>query len=636
MTTLFDIVEKEAQTEKIRAGFAGKVRVTEAELLIDPHEKDKLENSFFGVIDTRVDEIDVGYKPSYEKKRPGKTKIVVEGVLRHEFNHKADARIPNRGCPKTVKKHLELYEIIGQVLKAKGFGSYDIQYMVNAFEDFIDNVNVFTAFDEEGQVRFWEDVGENGGYTDFYEAFVKLHSIFFNKKHQQYVRRFYKGKDNVKEVLDSFLQKTGLNGFTKTTGGKQVFDRKAALEYAKRNKPADVSTKDFLKERLGQFTQTEGGKKVWDTRSMVGHLNDDSKWGSYAQIFAEEFSKLMTPGYARPIPGLSGKRTKGRQEKAEKADGIPWDEMEGGNVFDQEMKDPDARKDEAFENYRSGKARPEWLNRFEALDAVYHKLAKKLNVKAMALTQSTQMPVTYFSKRKFNPAKDRPRRLRPGVDRETAKRQVEIKRYPVNIPLEYKVSGKGFPEVRFVMLDTSGSMESTIDGEPKQRENYIPWGSNSKYHCALLAWYGFVEYLRLQHLLKKTTVSLANFSNSTKVGKNLDDAKKIALSPQFGGTELDTGKIRHMFQGKPKLMFTISDGGIDNWGSIRDEFIKAIKDNSHYYFHLQIGSGGIMTKDLEQAGIPVYHINNVEDLWRKVITVTDDVYRGKISQLVRR
>ena len=289
------------------------------------------------------------------------------------------------------------------------------------------------------------------------------------------------------------------------------------------------------------------------------------------------------------------------------------------------LKDPEKRKEQAWKDFGKGKGRPKWLNYYEALDAVYERLARRLNIKAEVFTRTTKMPLVWYGKRDFDSERDKPKHLTFGFNQK-GEVVLKKKRWHHDMNLEYKVSEKGFPEVRFVMIDTSGSMKENPSGGYNDT-SYIPWGTNSKYHYALLAWYGFIEYLKQNHLLKKTTISLANFSDVTALAKGLEEAKKLALKPQFGSTYIDIDKVKEILRGYRNLIFTISDGEISNWDDIKDEFIKNAKNN--YYFHIQIGSPNEVTADLEAEGIPVYYVKGENDLWQKVIEITDALYKKK-------
>ena len=194
------------------------------------------------------------------------------------------------------------------------------------------------------------------------------------------------------------------------------------------------------------------------------------------------------------------------------------------------------------------------------------------------------------------------------------------------MPINVKKRPLSFPRMRFGLLDTSGSMQEDVNGRSNTGNSKIfPWGDKSKYHYSLLAWYGFLEYLKQNHLMNQTNIDLGNFSNQTLVGKGLKQAKKIALSPQFGGTSIELDKINHFFEGRDNLIFTISDGEISNWDSIKNKFIENAK--KHQYFHLQVGHSNDTTEDLEQAGLYVGYIRNAGDLANKTIDLTDKLFR---------
>ena len=148
--------------------------------------------------------------------------------------------------------------------------------------------------------------------------------------------------------------------------------------------------------------------------------------------------------------------------------------------------------------------------------------------------------------------------------------------------------------------------------------SYAWWSDKTRYHHALVAWYGLLELLRKQGTLKHKSVKFANYSNDTYTAENLDDAKRLALKPQFGGTSLDLDKVRDMF-GRGQLVFTISDGDMNNWYKIREEFIERAKQN--HYFHFQIGGKTQMTADLEAAGIHVEY-DDGSTLGTKIIDLT--------------
>ena len=59
---------------------------------------------FKGEIDTRgMKTIKEKYNPEYENNNPGKTKVVMRDITRHEINHKGYKGF--KGCPRNIKNH---------------------------------------------------------------------------------------------------------------------------------------------------------------------------------------------------------------------------------------------------------------------------------------------------------------------------------------------------------------------------------------------------------------------------------------------------------------------------------------------------------------------------------------------------
>ena len=528
------------------------------------------------------------YNPKYEEENPGKSKYIIRDVTRHEINHHKYRNC--RGYPRTLLEHVKLfYEPISDVLLPKGFSHEDIKYATNALEDTLlhFDLNKNESFALDGISYFLEEVGNstnpeklkvkkniNGEereieakkkkFTKFYEAHSKLNMYLWgNKKQKNILQRFYTHDDKVKEVLENFLKKANIS---------------------KSNLPDESSLKEISK------------------------------------IYAEEFSKLIEPNYAMSLFNHSGAGTKGREAE------IPTgQESNEGNVFDKEMRTKDFKKSRVKEAYNSNLKVPKWINDFEAMDLLYESLAQKLEIKAKTYTEQNQMPVSWYGKRQFNPEKDNLKHTTFGFD-ENGEFGLRKKVFHEDVPIEVKTKPESFPRMRFGILDTSGSMKNDVyNGESIGGNKIIPWGDKSKYHYALLGWYGFLEYLKANHLLMQNSVDLANFSKKTILGKGLEEAKKIALYPQFHATNLDLNEIKHFFEGRDNLIFTISDGSIDNWDSIKDDFIKNAQ--KHQYFHLQIGQENSTTEDLRNAGLYVEPVMGDEDLARKTIDLTDRLLR---------
>jgi len=592
MTDLIDIIRETAKEEMIRGGsnFDLSVEAKSGEPCID------------ACTDLKKN-ITIKINPEFDKERPGKIAVVADNVTKHEINHVAYKGL--KGCPRSTEMLVEHFiEPIAAVLLKKGYGMEDVSYASNALEDTILHADLSVIDPLEGITEFFADVGRHNPYTDFYEAHVRLNMYLWGNRHEKtLVREHLKSKKKklIKEVLQNFIKRTGIGKIRK----KMMINGKE--------------------------------EEVKDSYGIRDFLNNEENWKQVSTIYAEEFSKLMQPGYAMPILNHSGEGTKGNKEgKPEKKEKNGKDENDDadegkpsmpkqGNQFDKEMHGKDFKQKRIKKAYENGEGTPDWMDSFEGLDLLYQAFAKRLNIKVESFTQHSTMPIMHYGKRPFDPDKDDLKRVGFGFD-DKGKLRLEKKRWHEDMPLECKVHPVGFPEARLCLLDTSESMRWDVhDGHNVGNKNIIPWGDKSKYHYALLAWYGLLEYLKANSLLKQTSVGLVNFSDTTTYAKGLEAAKKMALRPQWGNTYLDVAKVKKAFGGAKSLIFTVSDGGIANWGSIKDEFIKHAKQ--HHYFHLQLGGKVAMTEDLRREGLYVEYIRNASDLATKVIDLTDRMYR---------
>lgn len=574
-------LEQIVREEVARGRFPGQFSITE-------HSDDPC---FKAQIDTQtLSNISISRNPKYG--HPEKTKPTVRDLSRHEIDHFEYEG--HKGCPRELELHVNnIIEPMSGVLIPKGYSENDVHYVANCFEDSILHDDLNSEFSLDGICNFFEDVGAHTPkqkYTPFYEAHVKLNLYLWGSKAQKrMLKRFFsqfKKDSEVTKVIQEFLKKSGLSEITQEYEGKQIRSRTA----------------------------------------MRAYLNDAKNWPEIARAYAEEFSKLMQPGYALPIFNHSGKGTKKEGESPAPFSGE-------GNPFDKQMHHPEYKKKRVVGAYKAGKGVPALITTFEALDLLYEYLAQRLNLKVEAYTQQTSLPIVYYGKTDFDPDRDKPKHLTFGFD-EHGKPTLMRKKYHEDIPLEFKVNPKGFPEARFGLLDTSESMAHSPDCNGgcsnyscRGNKSIIPWGDNSKYHYALLGWYGLLEYLKQNHLLTQTGISLGNFSSSTYLGKGLLEAKKRALTPQFGSTYLDLDKIKSLLSGERMLVFSISDGEIGNWEDIKDEFIKLAQ--KHYYFHLQIGGDNKFILDLRANRLSAFNVRGNEDLAKTAIDLTDRLYRGK-------
>lgn len=507
------------------------------------------------------------YNPEYiEKKGQEKFQRTLKDLPRHEINHH---KYPDcLGCPQDVNKHHDLFFVPAyEILSKKGYSHEDVDYLTNALQDTILHKDLKTnaMFSLEGIVNFFEDVGEtiqDKKFTQFYEAHAKLNlHLWGNKQQKKKLQKFYKHDSKVNEVLKNFISKT--------------------------------KSLDFL---------------------------DEKNWKKITQVYANEFSKLMSPGYAMPMFNHSGAGTKGKEnDPAREPD---------GNIFQKQMKTKSFKQGKVMQANSSGEKCPPWINSFEAMDMVYQGLAGQLVIKAETYTNPESMPISWYQKRPFN-EKDNLKHTSFGFN---DKGEIELKKKTRSIekPIAVKSSPKSFPEIKFGLVDISGSMKEDLNGGSNiGNTSVIPWGNNSKYHWACTTEYAIWEYLKQNHLLSQSNVSGAFFGTDTELVKGMENLKKKLLSPVFqGSTNLDLKKISDFFKGKDNLIYTASDGEISNWQDIKDDYMKMAKN--HFYVHLHMGPKNQMTKDLEENNLKVVYAKDGKGIVSKVIDLTDKLFRKEV------
>ena len=598
MTTLQERTDEIVRRESARFNYNGNVQVSET----------SGKPCFTGKINLTTSRMELGYNPVYEQEAEQLEGIVEEpfekaftSLTTHELEHNGGGNF--RGCPRDINLHIgSVLEPVSETFRNLGFPNVPVsqdqtlyQYFANLFEDVIDNSEIGNKREHIGMFLTYKDDAEHLESRQFsllFEAFVKLQEIFYGgKRSRRLLSPHYQGGEEVETAINNFLERTELSNLKRkklTRRKKQeveLFDRKEALKYCL----------------------------------------DERNWPELSSILTEEFAKLLDKNRLQQPEYLA-------------ATFIP---LRGEDSFSDEVGDSDIRMRFAWANYKEqGEAfqPPAFLENFEALDLVYQKLARDLEIKTRASTRATSMPVMHYGRRRFDPKKDRLSKARVRIGKE-GKLELSVKPYQVDYPVEYESRRQNIPGIRFVQLDTSDSMRLPVEtGKGKTMNPWVDeemqWTDNSRYHHGLIAWYGLLELLRKQGTLRHKSVRFVNYSDSTKTAANLRDSKRLALTPQFGGTELDIDSVGSLL-GRNELVLSVSDGAIDNWSSIKDKYIELARGNE--YIHFQIGNfstdetGSVIGKpqmcaDLENAGLPVYYDDGrnlgklVVDLTRPYIT----------------
>ncbi len=537
---------------------------------------------------------------------------LISDVGKHEFGHWELPRGSGFGCPMDNKLHHELFlqPVFEELMESGKFSEGGCKgwarRIVNAVEDIIDNYNVFVNSRAgtigNGQVLFWYLAGQAGGtYSSEYTMFVKCNLMFMRNRGEA----------------------TGLLG--------QFF-----AKYGQDNGRASVGV------------EKEIGESVSRLRGVLTHekLLDKGSWEEIARAYAKEVIKFIDDVQEPEQPMSGGDNTAkegepGEEEESESGEGGSGQEEEESSGSEEEEEDEDpfgkltpkdvedimrGRKD-------AGKGVPFYLDHDVALDGVYNALSRRVRVKTRHGDLPTaECPVVATRRRAYDLERDELSGCdmsRVVVDPITRRVVPTVVTHWHNVDIPIRKTLRGFPGVAFALVDASGTMMRGGDC------SMIPWGDESGYHYALLAFYGLLRQLEYLGVMHKVDVSGAIFHTDTTAATGLDNVKKMLLSPTTGETNVDMDIVRKMLAGKSGALFPfISDGGIINWDSVKEEFIELAKKQQ--FFMVLIGSETNASRDIEAAGLVVKRVDSYEDVVGLVVDLTAKAYSRTIREKMER
>jgi len=520
----------------------------------------------------RLKNVTIEYNPDYPlHKTPYEDSFgsVLEAVVEHEITHKDDAN--GRGCPKNEELDLNNILIpISRVLKNKGFPNI--------------------PFGTQGHTLYTY-------YANLFEDFVVNNIVSDNN-----------GSKGIFLLYDDFAQHSGkfnelFEGFMKLQA--MTFPQKQGTSLMLRHFEQSEKAREAVKNYLSRT-----GIKDVPIKQRVNFLENSDNWKNLSEIFADEFSKLID------LKNLA----------------YFYFPLFAGNDFSR-LNEEEIQMELALKAYgeKGGKFEPPpFLEDNLVLLSLYKRLAKNIEIKVESYSIETEMPVSHVSKRRFDFQNDSVENLEFGVN-EKGEIEAQIGKYPLNIKSRYQISVGSFPEVRIGLLDCSGSTQCSINGKqgkimnPWAQEEH-QWTDTSIYHHELMCFFGLCELFRRRGTLRNSNVRLGVFSNKTRIAKDLSESEKLALQPSFGGTRFDETAME-IFKGRGSLVYTISDGEVENWSSKKDKYIEGAK--RHHYFHLQIGRESQMYKDLKAEGLNAI-LDNGQDSAQILVDLTQNqVYKTK-------
>ena len=500
-------------------------------------------------------------------------------VLYHECGHWELPLGTERGCPYDIYYHDKILEAVKEALPQDKKGH--AQYVANAFEDVLVNARAkeFKG-DFSGQVLFWDNEGlavktqGQKAYTPFYEAFVKLnmHTIGDNVD-TALLKRHYTHDKSVDKAVEQVVRELAL--------------------------PKDITT----------------------SKQGTAPLFNKSSWPAMVSKFTKYLAPLLEQA---PTERLSAFDNGTGNQGGEKGQSL----SPAGNGIEQKMGTPEGTEEIAFGRYSGNERQSKNIASFEQLDSVYKKLARDIPVRVDSMTKTQSLPIATLTYRSFDEEKDDPAKIKASKLKITSEGLTfSYPDQPLVIDSKFKMQRKSFPDFKMVVLDSSGSMAEGIDGDEGSK-TFIPWGGNSKYHYALLGFYGIENFLQKQGIAPYIRHGVSLFSDRTRYKESdfngIDDVRKLALSPEFGNTYIDAKTLTEALRGRESFVLSLSDGEIGNWDSEREEFRKLAVNN--YYGHIHLGGDSQFTRDLKSWKIPVFDVKSGKDLAYLMVDIAKKQY----------
>ena len=304
------------------------------------------------------------------------------------------------------------------------------------------------------------------------------------------------------------------------------------------------------------------------------------------------------------------------------------DQNNPGNGIEQKIKSREGKEEISFGRYSENEKQSKNFTSYEQLDALYRRLSRAIPVKVEAITRSQGLILGPLNHRAFNPETDDSNKIKltklfiddKGVN-------FGYQKQPLTTQARFKIQRKSFPDFKMVVLDNSGSMKGGIDGD-SGRTSFIPWGDKSKYHYALLGFYGIENFLQNQGIAQYIDHGLSLFSSTTRYKeagfRDVEQLRKLALTPEFGNTRLNADVLAKALHGRESFVLSLSDGEIENWDSEKNKIKELLENN--YFAHIQIGGENHYTKDLISWNVPVFYVNSGEDLSKLMVNVAKKTY----------
>ncbi len=355
----------------------------------------------------------------------------------------------------------------------------------------------------------------------------------------------------------------------------------------------------FLTKRRDILRSVSVLEQIFDPSSMM----DRMQWPRLVEAYCKEAIKYFNPKEPSHHTSASEKSNPNPEKN-------PGAELTGTDI------------EKIVSGYDPKSERPFYIERVSGLDAYYRSLARAIPIKTiktqMVLRGALQvipLQLIPFDQDIHDPTDAVFSKLH--IDPTTGGVVPSVVGMRAKLDLPITRARKNLPDFMFTLIDSSYSMMGSED-------HFVPWGTDSGYHYALLTFYGLLRFFEQERLMHQMGFSGAIFSSDTLSAKSLADVKKMILNPASGGTSIDMAAVIDCLSAREGSVFLmISDGGIANWDSIKNEFINVAR--RHEFSMIQIGSSTAVSTELKAAGFDVQHVSSAQD----VVSMAIDLVRGK-------
>ena len=489
-----------------------------------------------------------------------------EDLLDHECGHRELPTQTRFGCPYDVFTHERIKDAIARALNQTGKEGLE-NYVVNVFEDILDNVNCRRRTDFAGHTLFWNNQGlvnsENQKYSPFYEALVKINMILGgNIQDTTLLRRFYTNDEAVQKSVKSFIS--------------------------------------HLKSRLNTDSVIRLDQRDEFRRLFTPNLEERMNlWEDLAYHFAMATSNLL--------------------EK------LPKEKMFGSenNKFDKEMKIPKTKQEIAYKRYKSGKGPAQSRDAQEQLYDLYKRISREIPIKITHFEEASSTPLVPYGTRFVDEDDSEFRFAGIGITEEggigikTTERELEL-------PVQYKTNPIKFPRLKIVKLDRSGSMSRNPDNSHNIGDtSFIPWGDKSKIHYAYKGLFGIDNFFRSQGVIQYVECSALGFSGELPIKGTSEVIAKQILQKPSGVTTLNVNGLEKEIQ-KDSLVISLSDGEFPLTEEDKQRLRPKLKECD--YVHIQIGNDSEYSSFLRQEGCNVFPVKGDDDLSRIMVDFVSKKY----------